>query len=369
MCALSYYAVVAPMLFGPDAVLATNTTASGGEVAAVAFACVVFHAAMAMLLWSYFAASFTDPGRVPPGWTPFAHSDAQPEGADAPLASSPAVAEAASGVQSQLGVAAHRQSIGHAAPAGGGALAAGHHVPDDPTHRFCRKCSAYKPHRTHHCSVLGRCVLKMDHYCVWVANTVGLLNYKFFLLFLLYTFVASTIAVALLVSQFAELFGGTPRPRSSRVGDADARAFYAGIAFIAFVIDLAFAVSIFGFLVMHAGLVARNMTTIEAYEKNARTPWVYDRGIRKNLTEVFGEAPWAWLLPLHADVWQASRRARAARAADDEAGAVPLTGSGGGGSAGDANGLHAAMVERHLCDLHGSRLQSGVSPEASLSVV
>ncbi len=27
--------------------------------------------------------------------------------------------------------------------------------------RFCKRCQAWKPERAHHCSVLGRCVLKM----------------------------------------------------------------------------------------------------------------------------------------------------------------------------------------------------------------
>lgn len=50
--------------------------------------------------------------------------------------------------------------------------------------RHCKWCAKYKPDRTHHCRVLGRCVLKMDHHCPWIWNTVGFNNHKYFFLLL-----------------------------------------------------------------------------------------------------------------------------------------------------------------------------------------
>lgn len=49
-----------------------------------------------------------------------------------------------------------------------------------------------------HCnmySVLGRCVLNMDHYCPWMCNTVGFYNYRYFVLFLVYLFGACVYVI------------------------------------------------------------------------------------------------------------------------------------------------------------------------------
>lgn len=52
--------------------------------------------------------------------------------------------------------------------------------------RYCDYCKLFKPTRTHHCRQCGECVLKMDHHCNWMYNCIGLKNYKYFLVFLIY---------------------------------------------------------------------------------------------------------------------------------------------------------------------------------------
>jgi palmitoyltransferase len=46
---------------------------------------------------------------------------------------------------------------------------------------ICHRCGRWRPPRTHHCSVCRRCVLHMDHHCIWMNACVGYYNYGFFL--------------------------------------------------------------------------------------------------------------------------------------------------------------------------------------------
>ncbi|CAI5466535.1 unnamed protein product [Closterium sp. Yama58-4] len=157
--------------------------------------------------------------------------------------------------------------------------------------RRCKRCLQFKPPRAHHCSVCGRCILKMDHHCVWVINCVGAKNYKQFLLFLFYTFLETAVVAVVLLPHFIDFFTTPP----SASDDATKLA----TVFLSFVLNIAFAVSLLGFLIMHVSLVLGNTTTIEAFEKRGSHRWRYDLGRRRNFEQVFGMDRRFWLLPMY----------------------------------------------------------------------
>lgn len=225
---------------------------SRGSSALCFVVAAVFLAFVVMLTWSYFAAVCTDPGSVPPGWMPFADE------------------EEASEQLENFG--SYRSEV--------------ENLTGSSRPRFCKKCNAWKPPRAHHDSMTGRCVLKMDHYCVWVANCVGLLNYKAFILFLAYTFLATGVGSAALVGAFVSFL---------RQGGSDDTP--PVLIFVAFVVDAAFFLCLAGFLGVHGRLVAVNCTTIEMYEKRRVPLWPYDRGWKNNMKEVFGSRWVRWFVP------------------------------------------------------------------------
>ena len=69
--------------------------------------------------------------------------------------------------------------------------------------KICKYCKEVKPLRTHHCSLCGTCVMKMDHHCPWINNCVGQNNHRYFLLFLfhvfLYTILGCFITLPILI--------------------------------------------------------------------------------------------------------------------------------------------------------------------------
>jgi palmitoyltransferase len=141
---------------------------------------------------------------------------------------------------------------------------------------FCQKCKVVKPPRAHHCSTCGKCILRMDHHCPWFANCIGLYNYRFFILFLVYTFLYTLfIAVSLYFYQ-SGFFDGDEQLNT----------------FLIWILSLVFGIVLFLFLCTHIYLMSKNQTTIESLDGSTND----DQGVIANLMNVFPN--WYAFLPI-----------------------------------------------------------------------
>ncbi|CAE8596777.1 unnamed protein product, partial [Polarella glacialis] len=218
---------------------------------------VLFNTVWILALWAYIRAYCSDPGVVPTSWHDFVRS----VGPALPVVPSAA-----------------RWNPGKAS--------------------YCRKCTMPRPERAHHCNVSGVCVLRMDHYCPWINNCVGVGNYKFFLQLVVYgslaSFIGVTTALPELILCTGTLFGVT----DADVFKADILQTSDIIAFLVFgCLAIFLGILLAPMLATHLPLAASNVTAIEGNYDNMVNP--YHLGSRiANLEQVLGSFGPDWFLPI-----------------------------------------------------------------------
>ncbi|XP_022767565.1 probable protein S-acyltransferase 16 isoform X2 [Durio zibethinus] len=147
--------------------------------------------------------------------------------------------------------------------------------------RYCQKCSHFKPPRAHHCRVCKRCILRMDHHCIWINNCVGHTNYK-----------------VLLVGSL------TNDSQNDEQQSADSYRIAYVISGL-LLVPLSVALSVL--LGWHVYLILQNKTTIE-YHEGVRAMWLaekggnvykhpYDLGAYENITTILGPNIFCWICP------------------------------------------------------------------------
>ena len=161
--------------------------------------------------------------------------------------------------------------------------------------RYCDKCCIHKPARTHHCKVCKRCILKMDHHCVWINNCVGYTNYKAFIICVLNATIGSLYSLVIFVCDLLRT-------------EHDFSIHYVKIIHIlAGVVLFSLCLTIGSLLCWHIYLICHNMTTIE-YREAVRAKWLakksgqkyrhrFDQGTRKNIQMIMGPNVFCWLCP------------------------------------------------------------------------
>ncbi|CDP16097.1 unnamed protein product [Coffea canephora] len=170
------------------------------------------------------------------------------------------------------------------------------------TGRYCQKCTLHKPPRAHHYCACNRCVLRMDHHCVWLNNCVGYANYKNFFIFVIYTIVSCIYS---LVCQYISFSSVKDSYFSVLCSCFILFTYYLQVISGLLLVLLTLALTIFMF--WHVYLILQNKTTIE-YHEGVRAMWLaekggylysypYDLGAYENMISVLGPNTFCWVCP------------------------------------------------------------------------
>ena len=151
---------------------------------------------------------------------------------------------------------------------------------------YCEACEQIMPPRSEHCETCDVCVLRVDQHCAWLGNKcIGLLNQKFFILYLFYTLY---FCFQVSVPFFKLLIIGVDDPKEDGVPHniLELICNYPN-EFIAFVFAISLLVSFSFMFLYQIAILYSNKTTMEVSMDEKRSPFKHN-GIVRNFEMVFG---------------------------------------------------------------------------------
>lgn len=161
--------------------------------------------------------------------------------------------------------------------------------------RSCYKCGAIKYPRTHHCSICNKCILNMDHHCPWIGQCVGLYNRRYFILFLVWSFLSclliSIYSIPMFIILLSSLSGISYYSDASLYDNIT----FQGLLFTS-VLSISFSLGTGTLLFFHIYLLITNQSTIEYHqnlfskntEQNGSRINQFDKGLYDNVKEIMG---------------------------------------------------------------------------------
>jgi hypothetical protein len=160
---------------------------------------------------------------------------------------------------------------------------------------YCRRTKVRKAPRAHYDHITKKVVLNMDHYCPWMFNVVGYMNYRFFVTFLLYVFAACTYGLFLTGSPFIDYAREDQRAgRPFELGDIEPGFTQRSAVMYTFVLALTIGFAVGLLLFWHIYLVLTAQTTIEFYGNQTKSYRARLRGLRYRNPYDLGSARRNW---------------------------------------------------------------------------
>jgi len=161
--------------------------------------------------------------------------------------------------------------------------------------KYCKRCQSFKPIRAHHCSICGRCIVKMDHHCPWVNNCIGIGNHKLFILFIFWVNVISVYAVILVIARCVACVASHADSYSSYSKECGTPNETLSTIFL-LVESILFGLFTFCMMSDQASAIADNQTQIDRLKNEKHE-------VKSAVNEVFGtpsevSCSWWWIIPV-----------------------------------------------------------------------
>ena len=155
-------------------------------------------------------------------------------------------------------------------------------------HAMCSLCQSYKPTTAHHSRICNRCITRMDHHCPWMNNCVGAGNLKHFTLFLVYTWIASGLALGIFLANYFFCENEHCQFRTLEIQLVRAMSVI-GLSAWMFTSSMLMSV-LYGMLT--------GVGTIDRLKKKASNTWHLSDEEPIPWPDVFGSGPWyTWVVP------------------------------------------------------------------------
>lgn len=153
-------------------------------------------------------------------------------------------------------------------------------ITNDNQYNFAIKNS--RPERSTLSKKARRIVLRADHICPWIANWLGLKNYRHFIQFLFWNFSLFVCFFVVIAYQIYDIVKNGWKTRASTIG-----------AFICAIPDVPFFIFFFTIFMRHLNFVCRNTTTLQELKQSNEDESEdyenpYNTGCCNNCSEVMG---------------------------------------------------------------------------------